>query len=113
MSILNIDKINELLQGLLDRGYGDRERLFRKLIEEIGEYAEAIEYDNGATRKKEKFKDQDPKELLEEELSDIFMVVLALATCESISVETMVDRIYNKLSKREREHRERQNGKKQ
>jgi len=95
----------DLYIGLLaSRGYGERDRLFRKLVEEMGEYAEAIEFNNGATRKKKKFGDKDPKQMLRGEVVDIIMVGIALARAEGLKVIDILERINEKLSKREKEH---------
>lgn len=99
-----IVEVNRLIKLLPYRGYGDRDRLLRKLLEEMGEYAEAIEFDNGASRKIEKFKDKDPKEKIKEEISDVIMVALALASCEGLNVEDILEIIISKLSEREKEY---------
>lgn len=106
---MQVNNVNHLLGLLSQRGYGDRDRLFRKLLEEIGEYAEAIEFDNGATRKVKKFQGKDPKAMLKEEISDVIMVALALARAEGFFIEDVLESIETKLSKREQEH---QNSKK-
>ena len=99
-----IENVNDLLLLLQKRGYGSRERMFRKLIEEVGEVAEAIEFDNGATRKMKKFQGQDPKEKLVEEISDVVMAGLALARIEGLVIEDVLRNIEVKLLKREQEH---------
>jgi len=100
-----ICNVDYLLKSLKDRGYGNRERLFRKMIEEAGEYGEAIEYYNGATRKVKKFQGKDAKEMLREEISDLVMVGLALASLDDLGIEDVLTRIKNKLERREEEHR--------
>jgi NTP pyrophosphatase (non-canonical NTP hydrolase) len=101
-----LDDVDYQIHLLRERGYGNRERLFRKLIEEAGEYGEAIEYDNGSTRKKAKFKGEDPKEKLKEEVVDIVMVGLALASIEELCVEDVLDILIDKLALRQKEYEE-------
>lgn len=93
-----IDQVEDLIKNLRERGFDNRDRLFRKMAEEFGEYAEAIEYYNGSTRKVEKFKDKaTPKEKLEEEIVDMFMIVLALGGIEGFSTCEMLERLKSKL----------------
>jgi NTP pyrophosphatase (non-canonical NTP hydrolase) len=103
-----LDLVNDVdkLIGLLgERGYGSRDRLFRKLAEETGEYAEAIEYLNGSTRKVAKFAGKEtPEEKLKEEVSDMVMMGLALARVEGMHVKDVLLEIYRKLSLREDEY---------
>ena len=99
-----LDDVDHLIQSLRERGYGGRERLFRKLIEEAGEYGEAIEFHNGSTRKKAKFAGEDSKEKLAEEAADIVMVALALAKTEGLDIRSVLDVITEKLSIRQMEH---------
>ena len=96
-------KVNNLIGLLASRGYGDRDRLLRKMLEEIGEYAEAVEFKNGATRKLAKFSGQDPHYKLKEEISDVIMVALALARVDGLKIEDIFEVIKEKLSKREDE----------
>ena len=77
----------------------NRDRLFRKLMEEIGEYAEAIEFENGSTHKKKKFGDANPDDMLEEEVCGIAMMVLALARYEGLEIRTVLENISKKLEK--------------
>lgn len=94
-----------LIHDLKNRGFNSRDRLFRKLVEELGEYAEAIEYNNGSTRKKAKFKNKaTPKQKLQEEIVDIFMVTIALAYIEDLSIIEMLKKIIDKLGERKKEH---------
>lgn len=75
------------LQSLADRGYGTRERIMRKLAEELGEYAEAIEYKRGSTNKTRKFAGKaTPEEKLREEACDLVMMSLAAARAEGINI---------------------------
>lgn len=91
-------EFTDTLIGLLkERGYGSRDRLLRKLMEEMGEYCEAIEFDLGATRKKEKFGDKNPRDMLHEEISDVVMVALALASFEGLTVSNVLENINKKL----------------
>lgn len=100
-----LKKANELIGLLKDRGYNTRDRLFRKLSEEVGEYAEAIEFANGATRKVAKFGGKfTPQEKLQEEIADVIMVALALARIEGMRVEDILDTINFKLGERESEY---------
>lgn len=102
-----LDNVDLYIKKLKERGYGDRDRLFRKLIEEAGEYGEAIEFSHGSTRKKAKFKDEDPKEKLCEEAADIVMVALAISSLDDIGIRAALNRIIAKLSIRQKEHDER------
>lgn len=92
------DQVGDLIRNLRERGFDNRDRLFRKLVEETGEYAEAIEYNNGSTKKKEKFSGKTtPREKLEEEIVDVFMIALALGQFEGFSLYEMLDRLKTKL----------------
>lgn len=77
----------------------NRDRLFRKLIEEIGEYAEAIEFENGSTNKKKKFGDVSADDMLEEEICDVVMMALALARYEGLNIRTVLKNVSKKLEK--------------
>jgi len=101
-----VENVNRLIGLLKDRGYGDRDRLLRKLCEEIGEYCESIEYANGSTRKVQKFNGIDPQTKLNEEISDVVMVALALARVEGLDIQNVLDVIKDKLGQRETEYRE-------
>jgi len=101
-----IRNVNELIDLVKKRGYGDRDRLLRKLLEEIGEYCEAIEYSCGATRKVQKFKGVPPGEKLVEEIADVTMAALVLASIEGTNVQSVLEIIKQKLGLREAEHRE-------
>lgn len=98
-SIEMMNRAVELIDNLISRGFDTRERLFRKLAEEVGEVAESIEYCNGSTRKVEKFKGKaTPKEKLNEEIIDVFIVVIALGRVEGLSISDMIDGLVKKLS---------------
>lgn len=114
MSLLGMDdqelifEVEDLIRNLRERGFDNRDRLFRKLVEETGEYAEAIEYNNGSTKKVEKFKDKEtPSEKLEEEIVDIFMITLALGQIEGLSMAEMLKRLRDKLKKQKFIHESR------
>jgi NTP pyrophosphatase (non-canonical NTP hydrolase) len=114
MSLLGMDdqelvfEVEDLIRNLRERGFDNRDRLFRKLVEETGEYAEAIEYNNGSTKKVEKFKDKEtPSEKLEEEIVDIFMITLALGQIERLSMAEMLKRLRDKLKKQKFIHESR------
>jgi len=102
--LILVQEVNNLIDGLRVRGYTNRDRLLRKMIEEMGEYAEAVEYHNGATRKVKKFKGKDSKKMLREEISDLIMVGFALAKVDGYKIEDVLMSIRDKLSKREAEH---------
>jgi NTP pyrophosphatase (non-canonical NTP hydrolase) len=103
-----IEEVEKLIRNLRERGYDNKERLFRKLIEEIGEYAEAIEYENGVTKKVEKLRAKaTPKEKLQEEIVDVFMITLALGQIEGLSAYEMFRRVGEKLKKQKFIHEER------
>lgn len=103
-----VEQVEALIRNLRERGYDDRDRLFRKLVEETGEYAEAIEYNNGSTKKVEKFKDKaTPQEKLEEEIVDIFMIAVALGQIENLSIFTMLERLRKKLAEQKFIHESR------
>jgi len=95
-----LDNVDLYIRKLKERGYGDRDRLFRKLIEEAGEYGEAVEFSNGSTRKRAKFKGEDPKEKLCEEAADIVMVALAISSLDGIGIRAVLNKIMIKLSVR-------------
>jgi len=102
-----VDRLQKQLKLLADRGYGDRDRLFRKMVEEFGEYAEAIEYYNGSTRKKKKLGGLDPVAKLREEVADMLMITLALAKVEGMDIVRACDMAASKLEQRTKEHNER------
>jgi len=101
--VRDVDKLIGLLSA---RGYGDRDRLLRKLMEEVGEYCEAIEYANGSTRKIKKFEGVDPQAKLLEEISDVVMVALALAKLDGRCTADILVVIKEKLGWRETEYQE-------
>ena len=102
-----VHQLDSLIDNLLQRIGTDRNRILRKIMEELGEYAEALEYHNGCSRKKAKFKDgPTPKEKLHEEIADLVMVVLALAKLEGLGTVDVGQMIVDKLSRRKREHEE-------
>ena len=96
--------LNELLALLDNRGWGDKHRLMRKVVEECGEYFEAVEYELGSSGKTKKFKGiATPIEKLQEEICDVVMMALAVARKDGLSVEDVLDRIKEKLIKKETE----------
>lgn len=97
--------LDELIALLDKRGWGDKNRLFRKLIEECGEYAEAIEYENGSSGKVKKLKDKaTPQQKLHEEICDVIMMALALAHKDGLSVDDVLKTIHKKLYEKETAH---------
>jgi NTP pyrophosphatase (non-canonical NTP hydrolase) len=102
------EEVEDLIANLRERGYDNRDRLFRKLVEETGEYAEAIEYNNGSTKKVEKFKGKaTPQEKLEEEIVDIFMIAVALGQLEGLRLPEMLKRLRDKLAQQKFIHESR------
>jgi NTP pyrophosphatase (non-canonical NTP hydrolase) len=96
-------RVRRALGKLAERGYGGRERLQRKMAEELGEYAEAIEYFNGATRKVAKFKDKvSPEEKLCEEAVDMLMIACAIVQAEGIDIFDALEAVAAKLDEREK-----------
>jgi phosphoribosyl-ATP pyrophosphohydrolase len=75
----------------------NRDRLLRKLMEEIGEYCEAVEFENGSTHKVKKFGDANPSDMLEEEVCDIVMMALALARYEGLEIRAVLENVSKKL----------------
>jgi NTP pyrophosphatase (non-canonical NTP hydrolase) len=105
------DKYIALLEK---RGWGNRDRLLRKLMEELGEYAEAVEYDNGSSGKVKKFKDKEtPQEKLHEEICDVVMMALALANNAGLKTNDVLRTIHEKLAEKERMYEETRRGKKE
>jgi len=97
-----IKDIEKLISNFKVNGYDDRERLFRKLVEEVGEYSEAIEYNHGSPNKMNKFKDiATSKEKLQEEIIDVLVITLALGNIEELNIYEMLKRVKNKLKKQE------------
>lgn len=97
--------LDDLIVLLDKRGWGNKDRLFRKLIEECGEYAEAIEFENGSSGKVKKFKDKaTPQQKLHEEICDVIMMALALAHKDGLSVDEVLKTIYKKLYEKEAAH---------
>jgi len=105
-----IEETQELIRLLKERGFNNRDRLFRKLVEETGEYAEAIEFSNGSTRKVKKYSNIDPKDKLQEEICDIVMVALALASKEDLFIVDCLSRIRDKLSVIEKDYQKYKKG---
>jgi len=104
------DKYIDLLEK---RGWGNRDRLLRKLMEELGEYAEAVEYDNGSSAKIRKFKDKaTSQEKLHEEICDVAMMTLALANNAGLKTNDVLKTIHEKLAEKERIHEETKSDKK-
>lgn len=102
---LTVRRLDELIKNLLQRIGTDRNRILRKIMEELGEYAEALEYNNGCSRKAKKFEGgPTPREKLREEIADLFMVVVALARLEGLGILDVGEIVVDKLSKRKREH---------
>ncbi len=103
-----VSEVEDLIANLRERGYDSRDRLFRKLVEETGEYAEAIEYNNGSTKKVAKFKDKvTPQEKLEEEIVDVFMIAVALGQIEGLRLYEMLERLRDKLAEQKFIHESR------
>ena len=99
--------LDELIALLDRRGWGNRDRLIRKLVEEFGEYCESVEYLNGSSGKIEKFKDKaTPQEKLHEEICDVIMMALCLARKDGLSINEVLNRIYTKLYKKEMAYQE-------
>lgn len=97
--------IDELIDLLGKRGWGNRDRLIRKLAEEFGEYCESVEYLNGSSGKIEKFKDKaTPQQKLHEEICDVIMMALALAHKDGLSVDDVLKTIHKKLYEKETAH---------
>jgi len=94
------DDIADLLRRWKIWENENRDRLFRKLMEEIGEYAEAIEFENGSTNKKKKFGDVSADDMLEEEICDVVMMALTLARYEGLEIRTVLENISKKLEKK-------------
>ena len=100
-----VKEVDVLMECLMNRGFRNRDRLLRKLIEESGEYAEAIEYNNGSTRKIAKYAGLvSAKEKLDEEVVDLVMITLALAHIEGFSIKKVLLQIFDKLNLREKEY---------
>jgi len=85
------------------RGFNSRDRLLRKLMEEAGEYAEAMEYNDGSTRKVAKFKGENPAEMLKGEATDLIIIALALASIEGLNIRTALQGVVDKLTIRQTE----------
>ncbi len=99
---LLIKEVDDMIDRLKDRGFDTRDRLFRKLVEECGEYAESIEYYNGNSRKVEKLsKYASPEEKLKEEISDVILVALGLANLDGLKISDVLLLVKKKLSERE------------
>lgn len=97
-----INKVDQLIQNLDKRGWGDKNKLFYKLVEEVGEYSEACSYANGSTAKIAKFKDKaTPIQKLHEEIVDVIMMGFALAYQDGLEVEDVLERIAEKLEGKE------------
>lgn len=98
--------LRKQLIGLAERGYGDRDRILRKLAEELGEYAEALEYFHGASRKVEKFSGvASPQEKLQEEALDLLMMAFAAVQAEGIGPTEACQMVADKLESRDRRRR--------
>lgn len=97
--------LDELIVLLENRGWGDRDRLIRKTMEELGEYVESVEYLYGSSGKVEKFKGKaSPQEKLHEEICDVIMMALALAHKDGLSIDDVLKTIHKKLYEKETAH---------
>jgi NTP pyrophosphatase (non-canonical NTP hydrolase) len=86
---------------LAERGFGERERILRKLMEELGEYAEAVEYANGSTNKIKKFAGRaTPEEKLKEESCDLLMMALAAVGAEGFGIMEACRAVTEKLRRK-------------
>ena len=97
--------VDEMITLLIERGWGNRDRLLRKRMEELGEYEEAVEYDNGSTNKVKKLKDVcTPKEKLQEEICDVAMMTFALARDAGLDENQVLCRIWRKLDRHQKNY---------
>ena len=94
--IFELDDLYDDVDKIINRYEDDRNSLFIKLLEEIGEYAEAIEYEKGVKRKVDKF-DVSPEEKLREEIADVLLIVLALGKQEGLNLKDLLERIKGKF----------------
>lgn len=102
VDFLALQEFRKELRSLAERGFGTRERIQRKLAEELGEYSEAVEYHLGSTDKKRKFGRQgvSPGEKLREEACDLVMMSLAAAQAEGLDVVDVCRIIADKLKRK-------------
>lgn len=98
-----IDDLENSLELLFKRGWRDKDKLFKKIVEEIGEYSEALTFEAGATRKVAKYKGIFPKDKCREEICDVLMMALALAKMEDFTVLEALEAVNDKLKEREKE----------
>lgn len=82
-------------------GKSTTERLFRKLVEETGEYSEALSYKAGNSGKVKKFEGgPTPDEKITEEIADVFLVAVCLAWAHGLSVTELFKLSCDKLNKK-------------
>lgn len=98
-------RLEGLIFYLKNRGFRTRDRLFNKLMEEVGEYCEAVEFQNGSSRKVAKFSGENPDEKVAEEISDVLMMAFALLNYHEISIDDAVERMIRKLDGHEINYR--------
>ena len=104
----DVELVDKYIKLLEKRNWGNRDRLLRKLMEELGEYAEAVEYSNGSSAKIRKFAGKvTPEEKLREEICDVAMMVFALANNIGLKTNDVLRIVHEKLAKHERKHQER------
>ena len=96
-----IENVDYLIGVLKNRGY-KRDRLFRKLVEEMGEYSETLEMIDNF--KKEKLKGRDPNELAKLEICDVIMDGFALAETHGLKINDVLEIIREKINRKEKEY---------
>lgn len=97
-AVFELDRFNDDVERIISRFKNSKKSLFIKLMEEIGEYAEVIKYDDGDKRKLEKFNNVDVLEKFQEEIADILLIVLALARKDGLDLTGVLKKIKEKFS---------------
>ena len=92
-------EIDYEIRDIRRRGLHGRDKLFRKLSEEVGEYAEAIELLYGNKRKVEKFLGLNSMDRLRDEITDVIMIALCLAEIDGLGVDRVLDSVLEKIKK--------------
>lgn len=96
-----LEDVNELMDFNHKPDWaGNKNRILRKAMEELGEYCEALEYADGSKGKAKKLAPATPQEKCREEVVDVVMMGLALAKTEGLTVEEVLEAIRTKITKK-------------
>ena len=91
----------KLLASRRFRGKDGKDRILRNLMEELGEYAEAVEYSLGSSDKMRKFDGKvTPAEKLREESLNLLMLAFAAVRAEDINIVEACQMVADQLKRK-------------